>query len=217
MKENIEEKKKENKKEIEGGKPSFRPLKSNKFSCVIQYHDKNKNIDYTKEDILNIGILLGFSIIAILHDKDIKENGELKTPHYHVMIILRPKERTTEQHIRKLIMLALNCEEDLISSAVCRNIRLTYGYFLHFNDTSKTLYSSSEIFTNDKEKVRLLELSIDTLILQPSDLIELCCKYNGDKMLILQYLGFEKYREYKVIINDICFYIDSKKEINILS
>ena len=54
-------------------------FKSRSF-CILLYPDCSAHMD-----ALNF-IRQNYSYAAILHDKDLDDNGELKKPHFHVVI-----------------------------------------------------------------------------------------------------------------------------------
>lgn len=85
-----------------------------------------------------------FNYIGILHDKDIDENGEIKKPHWHILVCF-PNDRWQSK-----IAKDLGITDNYIRK--CEDKNVFARYLLHLDDTDKFLYSSDELFGNIIEK-----------------------------------------------------------------
>ena len=110
----------------------------------------------------------GYSFAGILHDRDVDENGELKKPHWHVVISFRYQKTATA--VAKLFGIAPNYVQPASSKVGALR------YLLHLDDPDKFQYEHSEVFgvlasqipTNEEkpsenEQVTQLLALLDTL------------------------------------------------------
>lgn len=81
----------------------------------------------------------------IYHDKDVKEDGSLKEPHYHILLCLY--NQRYESSVHNWFLKFENSEGDLINttSQVCRDVSNTYRYLTHKNAKEKYQYSREDI------------------------------------------------------------------------
>lgn len=89
-----------------------------------------------------------YDYAAILHDKDLDDNGELKKPHYHYVVRFNSAKWNTA------IAKDLSIKENYIEQ--CQNINNSLLYLLHYNDSDKYQYSIEEV--KGPIKVKLQEL-----------------------------------------------------------
>lgn len=84
------------------------------------------------------------SCAYIYHDKDMKEDGTLKEPHYHILLCLY--NARYESSIKNWFMRFENSDGDLINThtQVCRDISNTYRYLTHSTENSKDKYRYSK-------------------------------------------------------------------------
>ena len=96
------------------------------------------------EDIKEGCIRYGYPItLSPLHDKDIDENGKLKKPHYHGIIVFT--NTTTENYANKVVSEIFNATRCVLLGSP----RSMYLYHTHEGDSSKFHYSDLErIFIN---------------------------------------------------------------------
>lgn len=99
--------------------------------CLLLYPDCEAHVK-----ALQI-IERSYDYAYILHDRDIMENGELKKPHYHVL--LRFPNATWSTKVCK----DLGIQENYIEKP--RSFNSALLYLIHFNDTDKTQYSVDEV------------------------------------------------------------------------
>ena len=93
----------------------------------------------TQEDIIDLGITRW---AFILHDKDLKEDGTSKEPHYHYYIKIPARKRisTLINYFKKY--------ETTFRFEKCNNTATLLRYFIHYNEEDKTQYNKEEIYSN---------------------------------------------------------------------
>ena len=79
----------------------------------------------------------------ILHDRDVKEDGTLKEPHYHFLFVLRRSRRLSD--IQSCMKKTLQGNVMLQS---CHSVSGSYGYLTHENEDSKVHYDESSIVSS---------------------------------------------------------------------
>lgn len=75
--------------------------------------------------------------IYILHDRDIKDDGEIKKEHYHVILHF-PNARTIKTLSKKL-----NVEEN--NFYIIKSFTGQLRYLIHYDDDEKTRYNVEEV------------------------------------------------------------------------
>lgn len=83
---------------------------------------------------------------AILHDKDVTEDGEIKKAHWHVVV--RTKNPTWSSAICKELEIEHNYIEDV------KKFDNALQYLIHYNDIDKYQYSVNDVFGNLKTKLQ---------------------------------------------------------------
>lgn len=87
----------------------------------------------------------------IRHDQDVKEDGELKKPHYHFVIKL--KNPCTLSALAK----RLDVNENMLEYV--KNVNSSLKYLIHYGDDNKFQYDPKEVDSNsDSFKNRFLDL-----------------------------------------------------------
>lgn len=111
-------------------------------------------ITYAKEEEFQTLLKYGTKWEYIFHDKDTKEDGTLKEPHWHINIILR--EWKTIKGVCKLIEGSQN------SLAIPMNDkREAHEYLTHKNDPDKFQYSDNLIKSSEKKLWEEIESTSD--------------------------------------------------------
>ena len=143
-----------------------------------------------------------FDFYSILHDSDIKDNGELKTPHYHIVISFKNGFRTRCSTILKLF------DDDTrlcISIQLCVNLFSSIRYLIHLDNETKFQYSKDLISTNNKRMLsNYLEGNTELENLSASELISICKELEYRRMKILDYIGLNNFNKYYKVIDMIC-------------
>lgn len=84
----------------------------------------------------------------ILHDNDFNENGEIKKPHYHIVIKFDDNEKYSISSLSKL----LKIEPQYISKTTKSYIN-GLRYLIHFDDKSKYQYDLENVEGSLKNKL----------------------------------------------------------------
>lgn len=122
--------------------------RSRKFSCIT----------YLKEDMLKLCLLMHEKQIRCyayaFHDKDRKEDGTLKEPHFHLILITHTT--CTLSAIRKWFSGYVDSNGDITTTAqVCSDVFEMFDYLTHSTKeaiaSGKYQYDKSIVQTNDKE------------------------------------------------------------------
>lgn len=114
-----------------------------------------QQLKYLTKEQLDKGLLSNYiqDYAYILHDKDKREDGSLKEPHYHIMI--RLKDSTDSKYISKVF----DVEEQYINKVKGKWVDVLL-YLTHKNALDKFQYDDSRVVSNfDFVKVRDEELS----------------------------------------------------------
>lgn len=101
---------------------------------LLLYPDNQSHVDAMEK------IKQSYDYAAILHDKDVDEDGVIKKSHWHVV---------------------LRFQQACWSSAICKNIGIEHNYIedvkkfdnamlylIHYNDSNKAQYDAKEVFGN---------------------------------------------------------------------
>ena len=177
--------------------------KSSYFHLVIEKNDTLNN-KVISEIELNDYLKDNESIVFyafVLHNKDVKESGEIEREHYHVVIVLKsPYSKTTIiNDIAKCLMINKNC----IGSRKIRDFVLMVQYLIHKNDKEKYQYDLLDIWTSDtNEVIGIMNEGISQYDLDINYLIELvnCC---DSLTSVYKELGLKKSRTYRSILIDL--------------
>lgn len=96
----------------------------------------------------------GYNFAAILHDKDVLETGELKKPHWHVVV--RFKNACWNTAIAKDLGITPNYLE------ACKDIDAALLYLVHFGNEDKYQYEYEAVFGP-------LRVRLSTLLAEPDE------------------------------------------------
>ena len=119
--------------------------------CAVLYPEDDSHVEAIAK--LQSG---GYNFAAILHDKDVYEDGEhageLKKPHWHVVI--RFKNAVWNTAIAKELGITPNYLE------VCKDVDSSLLYLVHYGNEKKAQYDYEEVF--GPLKLKLATLLADT-------------------------------------------------------
>ena len=95
----------------------------------------------------------------ILHDRDIKDDGTPKDPHFHFLLVLNRSRRLSDIQ---------SCMKKTLQGNVllqpCRSVSDSYGYLTHENDDNKVQYDESSIVSSaDKAYWKPADTSSDSV------------------------------------------------------
>lgn len=137
----------------------------------------------------------------ILHDKDTNEHGEIKKPHYH--IVMKTRKRITLGGLLRDLSELLNINKTSISARETINEIASIRYLLHLDYDEKHQYAPFEILTKRHD---ILKNALDgkeiTQELTAQLLIEII-KENKNKLKIMEKIGLNNYQKYRGTILDI--------------
>lgn len=94
----------------------------------------------------------GYNFAAILHDRDVKEDGELKKAHWH--IVMRFKNAVWNTAVAKELGIETNYLEQ------CRDVDGALCYLVHYGSDDKFQYEYEQVF--GPLKLKLATLLADT-------------------------------------------------------
>lgn len=80
---------------------------------------------------------------GILHNKDTFPNGELKKPHYHLIIGIEKDSKFAKSYLSSLF------DDEALYFQNVRSLPHYIRYLTHKDNLEKYQYNDSEIFTND--------------------------------------------------------------------
>lgn len=94
----------------------------------------------------------GWSYVGILHDKDIRDDGELKKPHYHFLIDFGKVPKLYSTVCRKLGFHFKKNDDGSglpVYGEPCRNFKSCATYLIHQGIPDKYQYDIEELFGDD--------------------------------------------------------------------
>lgn len=116
------------------------PIKS-KYFCAVLYPDSST---YDTDNVIKslAAEHLTFAV-SPLHDRDLEDNGNLKKPHYH--LLLSYSSATTLNNIRGWFKACGLGESDLHTVRVCASSVGYYRYLTHKDNPEKAQYNVNDI------------------------------------------------------------------------
>lgn len=137
------------------------------------------------------------TIISPLHDNDIKEDGSLKKPHYHIVILYSSK-KSYEQVKNDLSPLGGTIPQRI------KDTKATVRYLIHKDNKEKAQYNQEDIrllngastkdwLNEHKEKGEIYDEIID--FIEENDITEFCdlvtfCRYNKPEWKDIMYTSY---------------------------
>lgn len=146
----------------------------------------------------------------ILHDRDKREDGTLKTPHLH--IVLHYESRVYGSLILSTIQQAIGSlfSVNQVTCEYCSNIRGSIRYLIHKDDINKFQYDFKDIYSNfdlDCYMEDIKNLTIET--------IENVCLSSKKLIDVYKSLGIKFTKQYFQVINKIWEIIQKDRDLNI--
>lgn len=155
---------------------------------------------YNLYDLYESLSLYMFAFAFVIHDKDINEDGELKTPHIHLFI--RASKRHQLKYFLYLVADILHCNENLISIKVADCEEGCIQYLTHKNNPDKFQYDKKLIKHN--YNADMFDELYDMEVLPKmtgKDLIDMCRSHS--KLELIQMLGPSRYQLMSRVIDNI--------------
>lgn len=139
----------------------------------------------------------------ILHSLDVKDDGTIKTPHYHLFAETKTSCRVGT-NINKMAK-ALGISPLCVSCEVCASEEGAIQYLIHKNDPEKHQYPTADIVSNiDRGE-------LDLIMDRPSqafsvDYILYVWNHSHTFPEFVKAIGIEKYNKYRYLIRDLIGY-----------
>jgi len=145
--------------------------------CVLLYPDCAEHLVILEK------IKTTYEHAGILHDKDVDESGNVKKPHYHIVVSFKNAMWNTA--ISKELGLPLNLIQQ------CRNEESALAYLIHFLEENKHHYALDEVFGTSSLKKALKAVTEKETLSEGDKVIELLEMIeNADKHIDL--MSFSK-------------------------
>lgn len=100
--------------------------------CMVLYEDDETHVKAL--ELLN----KGYMFVAIKHDQDVTEDGELKKPHYHVVL------KFPQARWRTAIAKDLGIADNYLQ--ICRSLAASYCYLTHMGLPNSFQYPHDAMF-----------------------------------------------------------------------
>lgn len=147
--------------------------------------------------------LNGFKFFTILHDKDADDNGEIKKPHVH-LIILSSKKHELQYYLYRVAEWSKHGTTDAIQISSIQSLNGAVRYLTHKDDVDKYQYNDDDVLTNTAlgtyesycvKDLTTAEINIDLLI----DILQ----ETHSKIAIMRSIGIFRYNMLRNTISDI--------------
>lgn len=124
--------------------------------CMVLYPEDERHAQAVEK--LSIG---GYNYALVLHDRDVDDNGELKKPHWH--IVVKFKNAVWNTSVAEQLGITVNYIES------CKSLDSALLYLVHFGHDDKEQYELEEVkgplsvalaglLADDDESVRALNI-----------------------------------------------------------
>lgn len=135
----------------------------------------------------------------ILHDSDFNDSGELKRPHFHLVMKLRKRTRfqTLLNELSNLLDIPLNT----IQLDKVINFGLSVQYLIHLNDSNKYQYPPFLVYSNNKDYTDDLLTNGDNPTLTTSKLMEYIDNDKLNRKQLLYKIGLGNFTKYYRVID----------------
>ena len=144
----------------------------------------------------------------ILHIGETNEQGELKTPHFHIVVSFgyRVYSSIILDCLREVLSSLYN--DNLVSIEYVNDMRSCVRYLIHYDNSNKKQYDISNIVSNNRDLTFYFltekgNLTPDILL----DNIHSC----STKSELLTAIGLENFKKYLNVINTLWFEIKEKQ------
>lgn len=169
------------------------------------------NVVISLKSVKNVGVILDnlkrycddyMQLYAyILHDKDILDDGTLKTPHIHLVGLLK--------HNTSRLCTTINNIDDYIHTGTLAitidkmsDIVGSIQYLVHKNDTNKYQYPFENIVSNISIGELNTYMNSDARCMSIEYLIDIV-EHTRSRIEIMRKIGLSNYHQYRNVINDI--------------
>ena len=163
--------------------------RTNYYACIVYYESMKAEWERILEDT-HIP-----AFISPLHDKDLDSEGNLKKPHYHILLLFESlKSQTQAEDIFALIN-GVGCERVL-------SVRGYSRYLIHLDSPDKAQYNAEDIIelsgANYQSMIRLPQDRYSVI----KEIIEYCCQNDIDHFAeVLEYAKDNRQDWFTVLID----------------
>lgn len=188
--------------------PTKTNAQSNKWSVIYNFQTDEKGRVIAPLDQLEMlfqGALLNFldeypqKFAYIVHDKDVNDDGTLKTPHVH--LILWSGKRKLKSALLYDLSTTLEVNPNRLTISSIKSVESNLRYLLHLDSPEKCQeYLPSDIITNQPNDVDIA-LTFGGAQMSGEDLVDLIKRLKYDEREIAKYLGPSLYQRYFRFIN----------------
>ena len=144
----------------------------------------------------------------ILHDRDINEQGEPKTPHIHLTMEIPHAKRLST--ILKDVASFTLVNPLAVSIDKCSNLDASIQYLIHKNNPEKYQYSKDDIACNFADEIDTYMESSNNVGFDIDLWIKVCSESDG-LIDVIKGIGITYYNLYRNTIRDIYFSIKGKE------
>lgn len=136
----------------------------------------------------------------ILHDKDMDEDGRIKTPHIHFVADMKKRIRVSTL-INKI---AKACDLDTMAITIDKysSFEGSFQYLIHLNNPSKFHYGIEQVTTNVPEDDIDLILDATTTVLD-FEVLKGACRQADDILDVIEIIGLSAYKSYRPVVLDV--------------
>ena len=173
------------------------------INVVISLKDYDINEIETVEDNLNTWCAINCDVFAfILHDKDIDNDGVLKTKHIHCVATLKSSKKRLSTTIKDIAEIIGVCEKAI---SIEKLVSLSGGiqYLTHKNNSEKYQYSVNDITTNLSNTELMLYYEDDKPSFSIDTIVNAIIKHKGCRLAIMREIGLSYYHAYGREINEL--------------
>lgn len=165
--------------------------------------------DYDAEEIQAVGdnlnqwCAISCDMFAfILHDKDVNDDGVVKTPHYHLVAQLRSNKKRLTTTINDIAEIVGVCP---CAITIEKLVSMSGGiqYLTHKNDINKYQYDINDIVTNLGRSELELYYNDDKPSFSIDTIVNAINHHNGRRLAIMREIGLSYYHTYNKEINDL--------------
>lgn len=176
---------------------------SKEWSLSIErYNNEKKDYDINLEQVINKIKHECHYYFAINHNKDKKENGEIRKDHFHIVIKLKTKR--TKNGVLKRIAKLLDIKIERISTQLTQSLDLMIRYLMHLDNKKKEQYPPFTVLTNRQDILNnAIKGESEREDLTAENLILTVEKLGGNKLQIMAEIGLKNYTRFRGAIYDI--------------
>ena len=186
-------------------------LRCRKFFCVLNLTDEQFSQSNVLETIRDTLLNFGAKVIAlILHDKDLDEQGNLKTKHIHLYVRFGQRVYGSQLYYNLCFAFTTPFSTKQFSCECAYSERSSIRYLIHCDNNNKYQYEVSAICTNLYDISSYFAYDIDGEI-DAESLVSLCEDYQNVGA-VTKIIGLKNARKYAYLINVLC--ADARTRIN---